>query len=99
MILEAVVLALGISSVVSYETTGKGLGDHAISAYRDKDCKIARSVHGEDICQPKGTVTVSAPTEPITPVAPETPQPKKIVVVSNSVDEMERIMSLRRTQR
>ena len=51
MILEAVVLALGISSVVSYETTGKGLTDHAVSAVADKDCKIARVVHNEKICQ------------------------------------------------
>lgn len=100
MVLEAVILVLGISSVVSYETTGKGLGDHAISAYQGKDCKIARTVHGEDICQPRGTVTVSAPPkDPVPPVTPENPPPKRVVVASSSVDEMERIMALRRGQR
>jgi hypothetical protein len=66
MILEAVVLAVGIASVASYETTGKGLADHAISKVTDRDCKIARIVHDEKICQiePEGTVTVSAPTVP-----------------------------------
>jgi hypothetical protein len=100
MVLEAVILALGISSVVSYETTGKGLGDHAISAYRDKDCKIARTVHGEDICQPRGTVTVSAPPkEPVPPVTPENPPPKRIVVVQTSVDRAEDVFAQRKAMK
>ncbi len=59
-------LIVGIVSVASVETTGKGLADHTISAVRDQDCKIARSIRGEDICQPerKSTVTVSEPTRP-----------------------------------
>jgi hypothetical protein len=67
MILETIVLVLGISSVASYETTGKGLADHAISKVADKDCKIARIVHDEKICQkePQGVVTVSAPNTPV----------------------------------
>jgi hypothetical protein len=66
VIIESIVLALGISSMVAYETTGKGLADHTISAVRNQDCKIARSIQGKDICQPehKGTVTVSEPTRP-----------------------------------
>jgi hypothetical protein len=67
MILETIVLVVGISSVASYETTGKGLGDHAISAAKGKDCKIARIIHNEQVCQnePKGIVTVSAPDKPV----------------------------------
>lgn len=67
MILEAVVLAVGIASVASYETTGRGLADHAISKVADKDCKIARIVHNEQVCQtePQGSVTVSAPSGPL----------------------------------
>lgn len=67
MILEAVVLVVGIGSVVSYETTGKGLADHAISKVADKDCKIARVIHNEQVCQtePQGSVTVSAPSGPL----------------------------------
>jgi hypothetical protein len=67
MIIEAVVLAVGIASVASYETTGKGLADHAISTVANKDCKIARIVHNEQVCQTEtvGVVTVSAPTPPV----------------------------------
>jgi len=67
MLIETIVLALGISSVVSYETTGKGLTDHAVSVVANKDCKLARVVHDEKICQedPKGSVTVSAPDAPV----------------------------------
>ena len=51
MILEAVVLALGLSSVASYETTGKGLADHAVSAVSGQDCKIANSMHDKPVCE------------------------------------------------
>ena len=63
MILETIILALGVSSMVSYETTGKGLADHTISAVASRDCKIARVVHNEQVCQtePIGIVTVLAP--------------------------------------
>ena len=68
MILEAVVLVVGIGSMVSYETTGKGLADHAISKVADRDCKIARVIHNEQVCQttePQGSVIVSAPNPPV----------------------------------
>jgi hypothetical protein len=67
MIIETIVLAVGISSVVSYETTGKGLADHAISSVNHKDCKIARVMHNEQVCQsePQGSVTVSATSSPM----------------------------------
>jgi hypothetical protein len=94
MLLETIVLVLGISGVVSYETTGKGLTDHAISAVKDKDCQIARSLKGEDMCQPRATVTVSAP--PKESIPPENPPPKKVIVVSNSVDDMEQVFAQRK---
>jgi hypothetical protein len=74
MIIETIVLALGISSIVSYETTGKGLTDHAVSAVANKDCKIARVIHDENICQkePKGSVTVTSVPAPNGPVASDT---------------------------
>jgi hypothetical protein len=96
MIIESIVLALGISSMVTYETTGKGLADHTISAVKSKDCKMARSIRGEDICQPRGTVTVSSPKEPIPPVTPENPPPKRVVVVQTSVDRAEDIFAQRK---
>ena len=67
MLIEAIVLAVGVGSVVSYETTGKGLADHAISTIANKDCKIARAVHNEQVCQSEsqGSVTVSAPSRSV----------------------------------
>jgi hypothetical protein len=96
MIIETIVLALGISSVVVTETTGKGIADHAISASKGKDCKLARGIRGEDVCQPRGTVTVSAPPkQPIPPVDTGNPPPKPIVVVQTSVDHMEDVLAQR----
>jgi hypothetical protein len=83
MILETIILAIGVSSVVSYETTGKGLADHAISTTANQDCKIARIVHGESVCQPRAIVTVSAPTA-------------LIVVRSTAVSDAERVFAQRR---
>jgi hypothetical protein len=82
MILETVILALGISSVVSYETTGKGLADHAISTVSSQDCKIARVMKGDDVCQPESSVTVSA--------APS------IFGRDSAVDAMERVFAQRK---
>ena len=86
MVLETILLAVGISSVVSYETTGKGLADHTISAVSGQDCKIARSLKGNEVCEPRGTVTISAPT-------------KEYNIVSNSaVAEMEKVFARRKEQ-
>ena len=62
-------LIVGLASMASVETTGKGLADHTISTMRDQDCKISRSIRGDDICrpttpEPRATVTVSQPTPP-----------------------------------
>jgi hypothetical protein len=101
MIIESILFALSISSVVSTETTGKGLADHAISASRDKDCKMSRTFKGEDVCLPKATVTVESannerPKQDVPPVVP--PSTKRIVVVqNNSVDRMEDVFAQRRT--
>jgi hypothetical protein len=100
MVLESIVLALGISSMVAYETTGKGLADHTISAVKSKDCKMARTLKGDDICQPQSTVTVSAaPKEPVPPVNPENPPPKRIVVVQSTVDRAEDVFAQRRAMK
>jgi hypothetical protein len=60
MIIEALVLALGVGSVASYETTGKGLADHTISAVSGKDCKIANTVHDKQLCETKSPYSNSA---------------------------------------
>ena len=86
MILEAVVLAVGIASVASYETTGRGLADHAVSTVANQDCKIARVVKGDKICQPESSVTVSSPSEPT-------------VIKSTAVQDMERVFAQRKAQK
>jgi hypothetical protein len=85
MVLETILLTVGIASVVSTETTGKGLADHAISTGANQDCKIARIVHGESVCQPNATVTVtvSAPSAPV-------------VMRSTAVSDAERVFAQRR---
>ena len=79
-------LVLGIASVASVETTGKGLADHTISAVRDQDCKIVRGLRGEDVCQP------TAPTARVT-VAPA-PATTEI----SSVKAMEDVFAQRRAR-
>lgn len=103
MVLETIILALSISSVVSTETTGKGLADHTISTVKGQDCKIVRGVKGNDMCRPVGTVAVEpAPDmttdnrKPKLDIPPVTPQPKKTVLVKNSVDQMEDVFAQRR---
>jgi hypothetical protein len=102
MIIETIIFALGIASVASTETTGKGLADHAISASKGKDCKMARSFKGEDVCMPKGSVTVESannekPKQDIPPVVP--PSTTKVVVVQNSVGRMEDVFAQRRAMK
>jgi hypothetical protein len=46
-----VVTGLGVSSVVVNETTGKGIADHAVSNMTRQDCRIARTMHDQPVCQ------------------------------------------------
>lgn len=84
-------LIVGLVSVASVETTGKGLADHGISAVRDQDCKISRSISGNDICrptapEPRAAVTVSPPTAP------------QAVKPGSSVHSMEDVFNQRRNR-
>jgi len=68
MVITPLVL-VGLVSIATVETTGKGLADHTISVARDQDCKISRSLRGDDVCkpntpEPRASVTVSQPTAP-----------------------------------
>lgn len=100
MVLETIIFLLGITSVVSTETTGKGLADHTISAVKGQDCKIVRGVRGNNVCQPNSTVTVESANNqpPQLEIPPVVPQPKKIVVAKGSIDEMESIFVQRRAK-
>ena len=100
MIIETILLVVGLSGVVSYETTGKGLTDHAISAAKDKDCQMARGIKGQDVCQPRSSVTVtSAPKDPIPPVTPGNPPPKWVVAVCNRIDRTEDVFAQRKAMK
>ena len=46
-----VLTGLGVSSVVVNETTGKGIADHAVSTVTNRDCRIARTMHDQPVCQ------------------------------------------------
>jgi starvation-inducible outer membrane lipoprotein len=46
-----VITGLGVASVATNETTGKGIADHAISNMTRQDCRIARTVQDQPICQ------------------------------------------------
>jgi hypothetical protein len=82
---------VGLVSIASVETTGKGLADHGISAVRDQDCKISRSISGNDICrpvapEPRATVTVSQPTA------------LQVVKPSSSIQIMEDVFNQRKNR-
>jgi hypothetical protein len=87
MVLETIILAVSLSSVVTYETTGKGLTDHAVSAVKGQDCKLARSFKGDDICEPKGLVTIEAY------------KGNSIVEKSSTIDSYEKILAQRKGAR
>jgi hypothetical protein len=87
MVLETIILAFSLSSVASYETTGKGLTDHTVSAVRGEDCKIARTFQGQDVCEPKSSVTVEAY------------KGNSTVEKSSTVDSYEKILAQRRGAR
>jgi predicted regulator of amino acid metabolism with ACT domain len=42
---------LGVASVATNETTGKSITDHAVSSITRQDCRIARTVRDQPICQ------------------------------------------------
>ena len=46
-----VLTGLGVSSVVVNETTGKGIADHAVSNMTRQDCRIARTMQDQPVCQ------------------------------------------------
>ena len=91
-------LVAGVAGMATVEVTGKSASDHVISSVNGQDCKMSRKIQGRDVCQdqPDPEPTVVAKDKPkldIPPVNP--PQPKRVVVVSNSTDDMERVMAQR----
>lgn len=46
-----VATGLSATSLAVNETTGRTVSDHVVSTVKGKDCKIARSLNGNDMCQ------------------------------------------------
>ena len=59
MVLETILLVTSIASVASTEITGKGITDHAVSTVSGRDCRISNTLRGNDVCEPRGSVTVA----------------------------------------
>jgi hypothetical protein len=90
-----ILTAIGIGSIATYETTGKGIGDHALSGIKDQDCKTARAFSDEPVCQDKVANDDKKPQVPDHPI----PKPKKVVVASSTVDSYEKILAQRKGAR
>ena len=92
-----VMLAAGVAGMATVEVTGKSASDHVISAVNGQDCKMSRSMQGKDVCQdqPDPEPVVVAKDRPKLDIPPVTPQPKRVVVVGTSTDDMERVMAQR----
>lgn len=88
MVLGTLILAAGIASLAVTETTGKGVGDHVVSAYNGQDCRSLRMFKGEPVCQDevRSSVTVTGAKEPVTVVNSH----------NNSVADMEAIFARRK---
>ena len=56
-----VLTGVGVASVGVTETTGKGIADHAMSSVNNKDCKIARALRNEQVCQ-DAPILIAVPT-------------------------------------
>jgi len=65
-----IITGLGVASVATNEATGKGIADHAVSTVKNQDCKLARVLKDQAVCQeetPEIRVTVT--TTGVTPTS------------------------------
>ena len=53
----------GAASVGVNESTGRTVSDHVVSGATGRDCKIARSFEGQDICQDNAVTPALSVTE------------------------------------
>jgi len=58
----ALLTGVGAASVVTTETTGRGLTDHAISTARDQDCRIGRVLRDRPVCQDPAQADITVTT-------------------------------------
>ena len=85
-------LVAGVAGMATVEVTGKSASDHVISAVNGQDCKMSRSMQGKDVCQDRPDA------EPVPVVADNKPIVIRVTSTS-TVDDMERIMSQRKSQK
>lgn len=85
-------LAAGVAGMATVEVTGKSASDHVISAVNGQDCKMSRKMQGKDVCQDQPDA------EPAAAVVDNKPIVIRVTATS-TVDDMERIMSQRRSQK
>ena len=92
-------LVAGVAGMATVEVTGKSASDHVISAVNGQDCKMSRKMQGKDVCQdqPDPEPTVVAKDRPKLDIPPVVPQPKPVVVVGTSVDNMELVFAQRKS--
>ena len=65
-----IITGLGVASVATNETTGKGLADHAVSTVKDQDCRLARVLKDQAVCQESTTdVRVTVTTTGVAPTS------------------------------
>ena len=86
MVFGTMLIAASIASLAVTEVTGKGVGDHAVSAAKGQDCRSLRVFKGEPVCQDeiKSSVVVSAPSGPV------------VVNSNNSIQSMEALFEQRK---
>ena len=91
-------LVAGVAGMATVEVTGKSASDHVISAVNGQDCKMSRKMQGKDVCQdqPDLDPVVVAKPKQLPDVPTQNPQPKRVVVVSNSVGNMEDVFAQRK---
>ena len=77
----ALIAGVGVASVGVNETTGKTITDHTLSTVENKDCRIARALKNEQVCQ----IEIQSTTAPIIAKPEE----------SNEVAKMEEVFSRR----
>jgi hypothetical protein len=85
-------LVAGVAGMATVEVTGKSASDHVISAVNGQDCKMSRKMQGRDVCQDQPDI------EPVPVVADNKPIVIRVTSTS-TVDDMEKIMSQRKSQK
>jgi len=72
-----VLTGIGVGSVATQETTGKGITDHVVSTVVNQDCRMSRMLRDESVCQEETQpVKLKITTTSVTPSSVEEIQAK-----------------------